>query len=390
VTGVQTCALPIWENGQESLVSVCPLCTNWQDWLCETFAYWAKEIRPLAIWVEDDWRLHNHGAELGWGGCFCKLHLERFSNVVGEPVTREQVIENILAPGTPHPWRDIWLDLSRDSLLEPARKLAKAVQKANPETRIGLMSSLPDVHSIEGRDWFGLQDAFGPKPAFLIRPHMPPYTEMRAMSTLPSVTRQTLACLRRPIEVYPELENGPRCGLYSKSHTYTIWECMHAAAIGSDGITINHYDMMGNGIALDREFGESLASSKSILNAIVNLGIDDGRAQGVKILFNNNVARYFHGEGPQRSLEELYKPSITWSRTCYILGISHSFTQDIDTLEDGPVAVSGETLRSFSDEEIEVLLSKPLLLDGISTKIMVERGFQDAIEIGRASCRERV
>jgi len=185
----QDFTLMVGETGAVAPLSACPLCPNWQEYICQTFAYLAGEIKPLVIWVEDDWRLHNHGLELGWGGCFCHLHLQRLAKIIGRKVTRQELLEHILAPGESHPWRNIWLEICRDSLLEPAVKLRQAVQKANPSPRLGLMSSLPDVHSIEGRDWLALQQALGNKPAFLSRPHMPPYTETPAISTPPALTR---------------------------------------------------------------------------------------------------------------------------------------------------------------------------------------------------------
>ena len=268
----------VGETGAEDAIAACPLCPNWQAYLSDTFAFLAREIRPVAIWVEDDFRLHNHSPELGWGGCFCRLHVERFSRLLGRRISREEIVSEVVAAGEPHPWRKLWLDLSRETLLEPARRLREAVERAQPGVRLGLMTSAPDVHSIEGRDWKALQEAFGTEPAFLLRPHLPPYTEERALHTVPSVTRHTLANFGGPLAVYPELENSPRCGRYSKSGTFSVWECYESAALGSAGITINHFDMMGNGTSLDPGFSVYLRDAKARLDAIAELMIDDRQA----------------------------------------------------------------------------------------------------------------
>jgi hypothetical protein len=365
--------LMVGENGVLSPICACPLCPSWQAYICEVFSYLAREIKPLALWVEDDWRLHNHDLELGWGGCFCRLHLQRLAKIIGREVSRQKLLENILAPGKPHPWRKIWLDICRDSLLEPAVKLRQAVQKANPSTRLGLMSSLPDVHSIEGRDWLALQQALGNKPAFLTRPNMPPYTETPAISTPPAQTRHTIANLEGPLEIYPELENSPRCGPYSKSGTYSLWECFNAAVLGSQGITINHFDMMGNGTALDRGFAAALAQAKPRLDALAKLGLDDRNAHGVRVLFSPVVAAQRHSTSSS-SLGGLYNASTVWSQAFYILGIAHCFCKKIEA--DGtPYAVNDQTLRAFDDQTIKKLLSGPVLLDASSIEILLERGF---------------
>ena len=187
-------------NGVASLLSACPLCPNWQAYIAGSFAWWAGELKPRAIWIEDDWRLHNHGAELGFGGCFCDLHLRRFAQSAGrDTLTLEELVEALTAPGAPHPWRGLWLDLWRASLLEPAIRIRDAVRAADPDVRMGLMTSDPDTHSIEGRDWHAMQQAWGFEPEFLVRPHLPPYTETNAKQDVPAVTRHTIANLRRPL-----------------------------------------------------------------------------------------------------------------------------------------------------------------------------------------------
>ncbi|MFW6413694.1 MAG: hypothetical protein ACOCZS_00200 [Verrucomicrobiota bacterium] len=387
-------------NGNRSPISACPLCHNWRQYICDLFAEWCSRIKPTAIWIEDDWRLHNHGAELGFGGCFCELHLERFSNAVGQKVKREELLEKILASDEPHPWRKIWLDIWKDSLLEPARDLYTAVKDASPATRLALMSSDPDTHSIEGRDWHALQDALGFEPSFMSRPHLPPYTQDFALKTPPSVTRHTIANLKRPLEIYPELENSPRCGQYSKSRSYSMWECLHSVCYGADGITINAYDMMGNGISLDPGLSSYLAAEKDRLSALKALDLDDDNAEGVNVLFHPETAARRHCPEPRKS-QATFNPAATgssgvsgmallkensavWSKVFFNFGIAHRLTHVIPR-DYSPVAVNGQTLRCFNDDEIDSLLHGPLLLDGLAAEVLFERGFGEMAGIKRGN-----
>jgi hypothetical protein len=373
----------VGETGETEPVVACPLCPVFQNHLCEVWAYLARELRPLVLWVEDDWRLHNHGSELGYGGCFCDRHLAAFAKRIGQTVARTELLNNLLAPGRPHPWRKTWLDLCRESLLEPARKLRQAVQQASPETRLALMSSNPDDHCIEGRDWPALQEALGRTPAFLVRPHMPPYTEASPIVCAPVVTRHTLANLEGPLEVYPELESSPRCGRYSKSAAYSLWECFASACIGAAGIALNHFDMMGNGTALDPGFGQALRGGKTCLNALAALGLDDRQAQGVQVLFSPRVAEHMHVEGA-RSLNDLDARSTVWGQTLSILGIAHGFAPVVRHAKGTPYAVSGQTLRAISSGDIERLLSGPVLLDAVSVEILLDRGLGDLLGVPSA------
>ncbi len=411
----QTFRVMVGENGAQSPLVACPLCPEWQDYLSTSFARMAAEIEPVAIWIEDDWRLHNHGGDLGWGGCFCDEHLKRFSRQVGETVTRELLLERLLQGGAPHPWREEWLSLSRETLLEPLRRVSRAIRDACATTRVGLMSSQPDQHSIEGRDWQQIREAIACEP-LLLRPHMLPYTQERALRITPAITRQTLAAAGDGIEIYPELENSPRCGVYSKTVRSSVWQMWEAALIGSHGITINHFDMLGTGTALDLSFEQGLKEAKPILNALRSLKLDDSRSQGVQVLFSPQIASALHlpqetrradappsgqrlamgFENPSQllnaggasasegaTLQRLFHPSFVWSDVCSILGISHRLTSEIDPSK-GPVMVSGQTLRAYSREAIATLLGGVVVLDAEAVMTLLDLGFGSEIGVRSA------
>lgn len=370
------------ETGVENAVAVCPLCENWQTYLCESFGLLVREICPTTLWVEDDWRLRNHDASLGWGGCFCSSHMEIFSRQVGESVDREKLLKAILAPGVPHPWRREWFSLSCETLRAPLARLSQAIRSASPSTRVALMSSSPDAHSSEGRKWVRFQEAVGNTPTFISRPNMAPYTQVPALTAPPSLTRMTMANLTGAIEVYPELENSPRCGPYSKSRKYTGWQMKNCAMIGTDGVTINHYDMMGNGISLDPDFGKELSRAKEGLNRFRAEKVDDRASDGVEVLFSPVVSEYFHTE-ESGSLANLTQESYLWGDTCGILGIAHRYVSTISK-NPTPVFVSGQTLRAFSREELEVLFSRPVILDAESVLVAIDLGLGSLIGVEAA------
>ncbi len=405
--GGQDFGLMVGETGAQSLLVACPLCARWQAYLCGFFARLAAEVEPVAIWVEDDWRLHNHGGPLGWGGCFCEAHLARFARQVGEEeLTRDAVLEAALAPGVPHPWREQWLALSRASLLEPLAALSAAIRKASPATRVGLMSSHPDQHAAEGRDWAALHEALGAEAPLLLRPHMLPYTQERIFRTTPAILRATLACVEgRPLESYPELENSPRCGLYSKSNTATLWQVREAALLGCGGITINAFDMLGNGTALDPSLAGYFAAAKPWVNAVRALGLE--AEGGVEVCFSPEISRYLHLCEPEAEaagadlamrfqnpaaeavggglgFAQLVHSSLVWSEVCTLLGVAHRPTCHPGA---GPVLASGQTLRAFPEETVLRLLSGVLVLDAVAAEGLLKEG--KGAEIGLAAARWR-
>ncbi len=362
----------VGETGMVSLVTPCPLSKEWQRDLADFFCDIARRVAPVAIWVEDDWRLHNHEPEMNFGGCFCALHLKRFAELVGRPVSRGEVFEQVLRPGEPHPWRRLWLQLWQDTLAEPAQYLEQRVHAANPAVHLALMSSVPDVHSAEGRDWQRLARAFSPDEPLLLRPHLPPYTEQRPLAVPPTITRQTVAYAPKGTVIYPELENSPRCGRYSKSAAVSAWEMLHSVFYGSTGITINHYDMMGNGIALDWDFDRVLARNHTRLEALAALGMTEDGAEGIDVLSRPDVAKAVR-TAKGRSFAELHPSSVVWSETFYWLGISHRIVTAASP--ERMTAVSGQTLEVMSDDEIRTLLSGRAILDAEATMTAIRRGF---------------
>ena len=385
----------VGENGSTRTLTACPLDPWWREHLSGLFADWAAAVQPVAMWVEDDFRLHNHDPQfLGWGGCFCAEHLRRMSERVGEAVTRERLVATITAPGEPHPWRAAWLAESNETMLGALRHLDAAVAAVAPETRLALMTSDPDQHSVEGRDWAAFAEVLsrGGRFPVTLRPHITPYTEEPAVQQPPSVTRSTLACVPGPLAIYPELECGPRGHQYTKSHRFMSWQCDAAALYGSDGITLNYFDVTGNGVTDGEPLAAVLRGAKDRLTAIKAAGIDDRHAEGVAVLVRPEVAgrrRVETGRGVAigvagqpgsvgvtgGTLQALVNPSYVWARTLAILGVSHRFVTDpVGLPAEELLAVGAGTLWALDDAELDAVLARPLLLDALATEVVVRRG----------------
>ena len=121
-------------EGNEAKLCVCPLCGEWQKYIARLYARYA-ELEPSILWVEDDFRLHNH-EPLAWGGCFCDEHMKLYSARAGKPLTREEFLAGVLRPGEPHPYRKIWLDVSRETMLSAAGAIGQAVRAASKQAKV--------------------------------------------------------------------------------------------------------------------------------------------------------------------------------------------------------------------------------------------------------------
>ena len=98
------------QHGKESKGCPCPSDPVFRKQMGAMLRLWAG-TRPDIFWIDDDFRLHNHGNGNGEMDfyCFCPRHLKAFGERLGRAVSRKELVEAILAPGEPHPLRGEWM-----------------------------------------------------------------------------------------------------------------------------------------------------------------------------------------------------------------------------------------------------------------------------------------
>ena len=253
----------VGHRGETCKAVACPLSEGWREHTKKLWQMYAS-LKPNVIWVEDDIRTFNH-TPIDFG-CFCEKHLEIFSKRAGEKVSREKLVEAILKPGKPHPWRALWLDLLRDVILDTCSMLAKTVHEVSPKTFLGLMSSGPAIHCAEGRDWNKLAEVLGDGKPIYSRPTLWNYNE-GALTGLYDSARQ----IKRTRYVLPkgtieqtEVENIPFTA-FAKSSSFTALQILLSVAHGCDGATLNLFDHMGTTMTLDPDIVEMLSSHRKLV-----------------------------------------------------------------------------------------------------------------------------
>ena len=135
-------------------------------------------------------------------------------------------------------------------MCETASWVCSQIHKISPFTRIAQMTSVPDVHAVEGRNWRGFLECLsgeGYKP--IIRPHFGPYTEVSPASFVNSYTMldQTMANIgiqvKDNVDYCPELENT-RFTRWAKSRV-PGFQLILGQLIGCRGITLSLFDLEG-------------------------------------------------------------------------------------------------------------------------------------------------
>ncbi|MFF2149677.1 hypothetical protein, partial [Kitasatospora sp. NPDC058190] len=312
-------------------------------------------------------------APLPWGGGFEPLMLERLAALVGEPVTRERVVAAVTAPGAPHPWRALLQQVWRTAQLEVAGEVAAAVAKASGgRSQLGLMSSEPGVHSVEGRDWPALFDALAIDRQAAHRPHFARYGDAPGRELSFSVWMLEVQRALRPAYVRsePEIENWPHTA-WSKSDTQTWSELVAAQLAGSDAMFLNVHPMQSGRAQRFPRVAELLRRSRPALDLIagpaprtygVALPVRQDAAAHVRTRRGGDLAELAVDPGPAADFLLRYGVPVT--------------------AEDAPVRVLfGQLAWAYDDNELRRMLAGGLLLDGTAAYILRARGFGDLLGV---------
>jgi hypothetical protein len=375
--------LMVDSTGRTASATACPLCPALREHLRQQYERLAQ-LQPRVIWVDDDFRLHNHSPLL-WGGCFCELHMQEFSRRAGRTVAREEFVRGVLQPGPPHPFRRIWLDTNRETMVSLAAMLGQAVRRVSSETQVGLMSSAPEVHCIEGRDWEGVLRGLAAGKAPVNRPHLPSYSEVSGADYLwnfSRISRLSAAMVPPDTLLYPELENWPH-SRFSKSRTFTRFQVESSAALGTAGITMDIFDLFGNG-AMPREgYAQPLVHAKALANRLKGLKLEHSKESGVQVLYNPKASYSLWTEKGQ-SLSELAPEEDFWAGFLGVMGIAHTF-REWSGQKQSVLAISGQYGRGLQAPQIRELLSgNVVLLNGDAIFTLVQMGLGSIVGVKRA------
>ncbi|MFD7232982.1 hypothetical protein [Streptomyces sp. NPDC059881] len=360
-------------TGRSAAAQASFACPRWRSWLYAHYGLFAG-LGFRVLWVEDDFRFHNHDP-LDWGGGFEPLMLERLARLVGEPVTRDQVVAAVTAPGPPHPWRTLLQQVWRTAQLEVAEGLAHVVrERSGGRSQLGLMSSHPALHSVEGRDWDALFTALSVRSRVTHRPHFAPYSDAPAHSLTSAIWSLEAQRPLRPRHVAcePEIENWPHTS-WSKSDTQTWSEMVTAQLSGADSLLLNvhptHAERAENFPRIDR----LLRRARPALDWLAERRPEQAVPLGVGLPWRQDTAARL--PTVTGGLEELTAHP---GRTAdFLLGYGVPVTAQLAPVQ----ALFGRLAHTFSDDELRDLLRGGLLLDGVAATVLTQRGFAELLGV---------
>ena len=365
-------------NGKKDSLVACPLCENWRRYYFSFYRYLLTELEPDTVWVEDDFRLHNHG-DLAYGGCFCDLHMEKFNEQLGTHYTREEFTDRLFRKNPSRRVRKAWLDVNRACMVDLAGKIGEVVAEASPGTRVGLMSSAADAHAMEGRDWHGIFGGLSPRKAAYSRLHLPCYEEFSAkryyhlFQQVPYVCR---AFLPKDAIVYPEIECDS-FNTYAKEPTFMRFQIESAIPLCIKGMTYDICDFVGNGANESFGYGTKIKEITPYLNGVLNLHPDFDSAEGVILPVDEKTV--YHRGAEITRFDDLWPDEFRFGAYLATVGMNTKVSVK-KRFVNRTVALAEGNVYNFSDAQLRALFrDNRVILEGGAAKVLIDRGLGDLI-----------
>lgn len=364
-------------DGNTGKATPCPLSEGWRNYFTEYYLYLIEKVRPEIIWIEDDFRMHNH-YPLNWGGCFCDKHLALYADLIGHKVTAREMADGMADGREDNAYRKAYYSVTRKVMRDLAEEIGKSIHARFPEQKIGLMTSDPKMHSIEGRDWAGVLYGLSGQTVPIDRIHLPAYRQCCAQDyswCFHDISMQTRALIPEETCVLPEIENA-MFSPYTKSLNFTRFQAESALSLCPQGLTLDLDCFAGNGIVPEYGYGEKLADIKDYLISFSRLGLKFSSMRGITIPVREDAFLY---ATPQKELSDIRINENWWASQLASLGIAFHYDKAAE-FKNRIVAVSGNYLDGLSDEQIKQLFADNyILLEGNGVKSLFHRGLNGLI-----------
>lgn len=366
-------------NGISSELVACPLDEEWRKYYFDILTYYLQEIQPDMYWIEDDFRLHNHGF-LEFGGCFCKEHVKWFNEKLGKNYTHAELVSKIFAPGALTPERKVWLDCSREMMRELAEKIGETAKNSGYDGYMGLMSSCPDLHCMEARDWHGIHDAFALKGVYINRQGMPPYQEVCGKECYYTFNKMCMIIrtfIPEDTYIYPELENAA-FSTFSKDPEFLRFQVEYSLPLLVSGMTYDIFGFTANGVVEGFGYGEQVASITPYMEAVRKLGIKFSTLSGVVLPVREDSS--YH-QIIKSGWGDLLPKEFNIAGYLGALGINYK-PSTAETFENKVLYLTEGNVRYFTKEELkDIAEHNYVVLDGAGAKTVLEKGAGDIFGI---------
>lgn len=369
-------------DGTVAEACFCPYDETFLKYIRETTKLYAS-IEPECVWVDDDMKMYWHTPV--HFGCYCDDCVSRFNRAHGTNYTRETLVNEINYGDISV--RKAYIDQLRGGLSGLTAVIADAVKEVSPSSRLAYQSGR--FNHYLGMDYdcvLGVMHEKTGKGVFY-RPGGGFYDDNNAREMLVKAMQIDSARAFLPDYVegcFAEVENTPNV-VFGKSFEGTAKEGTLYLSYGCNGLTFatmnscetdDYDDRMLTEYARYRPYWDKLIAA--------NRGTT-----------NSGVGVYTSPTAHLRKLSPS-EPSLAWQKADYMArtGLISIGLPVTNRFRDTPVLViNPETVSSLSDEDVQYLLTRPVLTDAAVLKALCDRGYAEnfgasAEQVSESSAKE--
>ena len=371
-------------NGRQADLCVCPLDENWLDYFLDFYAYLIREIEPEVVWVEDDFRLHNHDP-LRYGGCFCEHHMAAFNKELDTNYTREEFVDRLFRKNPEEAVKQAFMKVNRRTMRELAEKIGKMVNGLGLGTKMALMSSGHGSHCLECRDWKGIHEGLAQGGPMINRLHLPMYIERNSMKMYYQLFNQLpFMCrgyLPKECHVLPEIENAV-FSTFAKEPEALRFQVESAIPLEIEGMTYDIFDFTGNGAVEAFGYGQAISEIQDYMTAVLESGYAYDKLQGITIPldeFGSYNRPAYNDFGDLWTDDNMFGPLLQGH------GISARCSKE-KIFRGEVIVLSGGFIYNLTDEQLcDMFTNNQVILDGKTVQLLLKRGLGHLI--GASDCR---
>ena len=360
-------------DGTTCEMVACPMDEHWRAYFLDFYEFLIREIEPEVVWVEDDFRLHNHGG-LKYGGCFCEHHMKAFNEELKMEYTREEFVNALFRKNPNESVKKAFLDVNRRCMAELAEQIGQKVKAIGLGTKVGLMSSMHQKHSMEARNWERIHKGFAQGGPIINRLHLPLYLEDVSMKVYyqnfnlyPFVCR---GLLPENTHVLPELENASFT-TFSKDSETLRFQLESAIPLEIEGMTYDIFDFVGNGAIESFGYGQAIAGITDYLTSVWESGYTYRNLKGVTIPLDEKNS---YNRPITDSLWDLYPDEFYFGAILQGHGISARCSKE-KSWKDEVVVLAAGSVYNFTDSELRMLFAQNrVILEGKAAMLLIDRG----------------
>ncbi|MGI6248227.1 MAG: hypothetical protein ACOYJX_02295 [Acutalibacteraceae bacterium] len=342
---------------------------NFRKYIVDMLKEYAK-MKPYCVWIDDDLRATNH-APLQQG-CFCDACIEKFNTKYGSAFNRKELVEAINFGDIS--WREKFVEFIRDGLYDFTYLMSKTVCDVSPDSYIGFQYCANGGYTGYGYDFIfdAMRKGSGKNPKS--RPGGGAYNDHNPNEQLKKsffISWQNSMLPDYVTEIRPEIENLPDV-VYGKTPAGTCFETSIYLASGANAMSyamvMNLFDPMQYHAKFFRDFARHRPYWERLVKANENTIQAGARLYLPKTMWkrklNKDDAPFSWNDEPYLNCTELA-----------FTAIPLAYGADCD---DDPIyLLHGDVAAMLTADDVEYLLSKPVLTDGAALHNLIQMGYGD-------------